>query len=753
MSEGPKFQIPQLCDSNYAAWSDNMVSLLQIKGYRDMLDRMPVNEEEEERSAVALSYMRIYMSDRWKRRIASHVTAISAWDAVRAEHVAALAPMASSLHTRFFASRMTDSQTIDEYIDEVERIEEDLGRIGQTLPTAVVLSHILATLKPSLAAVAAHLITDQSRLTMSGMRASLRALSDMQAPEQHLAHSAVPLNPPGKVRHPQRAHAPAERPFKGSCYFCHQVGHVKSMCPAWRRAFPVEQDGVDNAAPAPVRAMVAAVVATDKTPGDGSYIPVALKPSEWLFDTGATAHICQDVELFDKYGAFDTPQAVTMMDGAHCYALGSGEIILQGRMGPVTLHDVLYVPTVRHHLISLSLLCMEGTATFNSYGIVVTIGGCVLFGTLHDGLYWLELNDQPPDWFPNDVQAVTPPTAAAEEPTRCTSSAGGEELTVGAVLEGTASSAPLARPQGSVTLTSSHCAPGAVEPRLPVSLPAICAFARAPPKPATGLASTSRTPIAAPPVPVTRSAGALTADGFCRDEHFTESDEIALWTFSKILPDAVVTREPIELACIRLRVLAVAAVLQECLWEEHSFACVIDVDVDSDVRKHLAPLFSPSCTLGNLDKAKLKLSADPDDWAAAIRSVMDLNGFAVSGHEPMLFQREGPPLKIIYLFDGTDFEQEKTGDWSLIRLDDFTSRSLARAREYLYGKVVIHKHHGEAKRSLELEGAVTRKRQAVSSLPILGGGTRLLSPYSYDEQDMTAPETLLASSSGRRHSG
>ena len=88
----------------------------------------------------------------------------------------------------------------------------------------------------------------------------------------------------------------------------------------------------------------------------------------WIVDSGATCHMCNDKELFNELKRFETPQEVTLGDGHALEVTAKGTVTLEmllpdGSKKKCRLQDVLIVPTLLHSLLSVSKTSEAGKAT------------------------------------------------------------------------------------------------------------------------------------------------------------------------------------------------------------------------------------------------------------------------------------------------------------------------------------------------------------------------------------------------------
>lgn len=78
---------------------------------------------------------------------------------------------------------------------------------------------------------------------------------------------------------------------------------------------------------------------------------------QWILDSGATCHMCNDAAMFDDLRPLPKPLNVTLGDGRNVQAVGQGNVVLMMNLShgkeSCTLHNVLLVPDLAYNLISV----------------------------------------------------------------------------------------------------------------------------------------------------------------------------------------------------------------------------------------------------------------------------------------------------------------------------------------------------------------------------------------------------------------
>ena len=90
----------------------------------------------------------------------------------------------------------------------------------------------------------------------------------------------------------------------------------------------------------------------------------AIEKNNWIIDSGATCHMCNNEKLFLQLKNLNKPQEVKVGDGYSVEAKGEGTIELKVEVNDVAkrckLYNVLYVPDLSYNLLSVSKAVKSG---------------------------------------------------------------------------------------------------------------------------------------------------------------------------------------------------------------------------------------------------------------------------------------------------------------------------------------------------------------------------------------------------------
>ena len=188
---------------------------------------------------------------------------------------------------------------------------------------------------------------------------------------------------------------PGPRKKTFTCHYCGKQGHYKRDCRKWAQsqAKAVERGKKGRARLSGQRR---------DSNQDAMLIGQALTAKserEWLVDSGATSHMCNNRSLFKQVRDLDSAETITLGDGRNLEVKSVGTVELEvllpdGSSRSCSLQRVLYVPELAYNLVSVSRATeARKCATFSKKGCEFSneYGQITAFATKQGSLYHLEL--------------------------------------------------------------------------------------------------------------------------------------------------------------------------------------------------------------------------------------------------------------------------------------------------------------------------------------------------------------------------
>jgi transposase InsO family protein len=300
------------------------------------------------------------------------------------------------LRRKLYSLRLKEGASVQEHIKEITELFEGLAVIGDAVSEEDRVVYLLASLPESY------------NMLVTALEASSDTVPKMATVTERLLHEERKMNEKATGDDDKKALAAKHSYKRGNprrqviCHYCKKSGHIKREC---RKLAAANQRQATSEEASKPKHSARNAAAKERASSDDEAIMVvnhalaATHSSEnWIVDSGATCHMCNDKKMFRELRNLSEPQDISLGDGHVLEAIAKGFIDLEmllpdGSSQKCTLKDVLYVPKLSHNLLSVSKASESGKTTkFNNSGCEIfnRDNKVIAFGTRVGSLYYLE---------------------------------------------------------------------------------------------------------------------------------------------------------------------------------------------------------------------------------------------------------------------------------------------------------------------------------------------------------------------------
>ena len=251
-----------------------------------------------------------------------------------------------ALRRKLYSLRLKERQSVQQHIKEMTEVFEEPSIVGDPIKEEDRVVHLLASLPPSF------------DVLVTALEAS-EDVPKMEMVTERLLREEIKLKEKGAcggTAHDMKALTSTQRPRKKGpiCNDCGKVGHIKrNCCDLQRKKEEVSYRGKQQKAYSTVERHQSSEQDSDSDVVALVVHEIALSSADknigWIIDSGATCHMCNDVDAFTEYVRLKQPQEISLGDGHLVKATGKGTVLLkiaigQNQIQRCELKDVLFVP-------------------------------------------------------------------------------------------------------------------------------------------------------------------------------------------------------------------------------------------------------------------------------------------------------------------------------------------------------------------------------------------------------------------------
>ncbi|CAM8913974.1 unnamed protein product [Rhodiola kirilowii] len=285
------------------------------------------------------------------------------WDTLEAKYMAEDASSVKFLVSNFNNYKMVDSRPVMEQFHEIQRILGQFAQRNLKMDEAISVSSIIDKLPPAWKYFRRTLKHKKEDISLVELAKELRMEEELRVREKDamevdtnlpkvnvLETSSQKVNKnKGKKRPNEYASKGLNKkhPTKGNvCWTCGKAGHFKRDCRVGKGKSEKAQVNADD-------------------------------EISWWVDSGATAHVCRDKEMFKSFANTSEGRVLHMGDESTAPILGIGQVEIEfSSEKNIVLVNVLYVSNIRKNIVSGTVLNKQGyRQVYEADNYVLSKGG------------------------------------------------------------------------------------------------------------------------------------------------------------------------------------------------------------------------------------------------------------------------------------------------------------------------------------------------------------------------------------------
>lgn len=366
MADNTLLRIAKLNNNNYQTWKFKVELLLTKEELWNVVSDEPpdpVTQQWRSKDQKAKANIGLLLEDNQLHLVRKQTTAKGMWTALQSYHQKSTLSNKVNLLKKLCNLKLAEDGDMENHLSEMENLIDQLSSLGEPLAEHLSVALFLSSLPDSYGTLITALETrPEDDLTIELVKSKL-------IEEYKRRNGSITVSGTNDQKVLKIVKEPKKSPgtLGMLCYFCKKPNHMKKECRKyieWKRKNP------DHRAKTVVQNTDAHEEEVHGAMGISSPdicfgAREAHTDQNWLIDSGATSHMCGDMNFFTELDKERTGN-IFLADGRELTYCGIGEgyveCIVKDSKQVVKLTDVLYVPQLHGmgNLISVKKLTNRG---------------------------------------------------------------------------------------------------------------------------------------------------------------------------------------------------------------------------------------------------------------------------------------------------------------------------------------------------------------------------------------------------------
>jgi len=371
------YDVPSLENDrmNFQMWKFRVRMVLGIQGLWNIVsgdeaqpDEMthPIKSEEWLlKDQEAHTQITLTLKDKPLSGVLYTTTSAEAWRKLSERYEGKGKQSIAYLISELFHSTLSDDESMETQLNSMRQKANVLKTLGQPLEDSLIAIAMVISLPPSYSTLQTILMAANDKLTTDTV--INQVLIEEKSRKVSSTLLALATKTTGRPKGKGKEKGVKEDKGKKSCTYCSRNGHTEDEC--WKKAAErsKEKDDASKEKTDEKKELAAHVVKAGLTHSPPLRLFMAQRLAstptqrDWIIDSGTSAHMCSERDLFDSYRPLWPPQLIGLGDGRTIPATGTGDIHLlvyigDSRRRVLTLCDVCHVPVLDKNLLSVSCL-------------------------------------------------------------------------------------------------------------------------------------------------------------------------------------------------------------------------------------------------------------------------------------------------------------------------------------------------------------------------------------------------------------